>query len=188
MLLEQYIQQAKKIYEFKIGIAGEHSDDFTDKLESALQKYGLLKLSPGKKTPLQERPLDFPNLKNERVTYFDAELEYPTTVQVLEDYIGHCCDIQDSMILVRNQNDIQEMYQEELDGQKVYQTKLETAELESADPKAQDHVGGNRVMSLLAELEKARTDREIDPVKGAPKGEQADISEDGNNKSAIGSK
>lgn len=187
MLLEQYIQQAKKIYEFKIGVAGEQSDDFTDKLESCLQKYGLLKLSPGKKTPLQERPLDFPNLKNERVTYFEAELEYPTTTQVLKDYISNCCDCQEGMVLVRNAGDMQEMYQEELDGQKVYQSKLETEELESADPKAQDHVGGNRVMSLLAELEKARTEREIDPVKGAPKGESSDISEDGNNKSAIGS-
>ena len=82
---------------------------------------------------------------------------------------------------------MQEMYQEELDGQKVYQSKLETEELESADPKAQDHVGSNRTMSLLAELEKARSEREIDPIAGTPKGESNDISENGNNKSAIGS-
>ena len=62
MLLEQYIQQSKKIYEFKIGIAGEQSEGFTDQLESCLQKYGLKSLSPGKKTPIQERPLDFPNI------------------------------------------------------------------------------------------------------------------------------
>lgn len=187
MLLEQYIQQSKKIYEFKIGIAGEQSEGFTDQLESCLQKYGLKSLSPGKKTPIQERPLDFPNIQNQSVTYFEAELEYPTTSQVLKDYIAQCCDCVEGMILVRNTADMQEMYQEELDGQKVYQSKLETEELESADPKAQDHVGSNRTMSLLAELEKARSEREIDPVAGAPKGESSDISENGNNKSAIGS-
>jgi len=187
MLLEQFIQQSKKIYEFKIGVAGELPEDFADKMESALQKYGLKSLSTGKKTPIQERPLDFPNLRNEQVTYYEAELQYPTTVQVLKDYIGHCCDIVDSNVMVRNVNDMQEVYQDADTNKEVYQNKLETVELESADPKAQDHVGGNRVMSLLAELEKARNERDVDPVDGAPKGEQADITEDGNNKSAIGS-
>jgi len=187
MLLEQFIQQSKKIYEFKIGVAGELSEDFTDRMESCLQKYGLKNLSNGKKTPIQERPLDFPNLQNEQVTYFEAELEYPTTSQVLKDYIAHCCDCTEGYILVRNMNDMQETYQEESKDKAVYQSKLETEELESADPKAQDHVGGSRVMSLLAELEKARGEREVDPAAEAPKGEQADISEDGNNKSAIGS-
>src|SRR6056300_1073079 len=107
MLLEQFIQQSKKIYEFKIGVAGELPEDFADKMESALQKYGLKSLSTGKKTPIQERPLDFPNLRNEQVTYYEAELQYPTTVQVLKDYIGHCCDIVDSNVMVRNTNDMQ---------------------------------------------------------------------------------
>lgn len=187
MLLEQFIQQSKKIYEFKIGVAGDLPDGFTDSMESCLQKYGLKSLSNGKKTPIQERPLDFPNLSNQHVTYFETELEYPTTPQILEDYIASCCDCDRANILVRTAGDMAETYQEADTNKEVYQNKLETTELESADPKAQDHVGGNRVMSLLAELEKARNERENDPVDGAPKGEQADISEDGNNKSAIGS-
>ena len=183
----EYLTESKKTYEFKVGIAGALPEGCEDTLKTSLAKYGCTSLSKGKKTPIQERPLDFPNLQNEQVTYFEAELEYPTTSQVLKDYIAHCCDCTDSHILVRNMNDMQETYQEESIDKAVYQSKLETEELESADPKTQDHVGGSRVMSLLAELEKARGEREVDPAAEAPKGEQADISEDGNNKSAIGS-
>ena len=42
--------------------------------------------------------------------------------------------------------------------------------MEQADPKAQDHVAGNRVMDLPQELEVARKERNTDPNgSGAPK-------------------
>ena len=59
--------------------------------------------------------------------------------------------------------------------------------MEQADPKAQDTVGGNRIMDLLKELETARKDREIDPVEGVKPGESKDISDKENAKSPIGS-
>ena len=51
---------------------------------------------------------------------------------------------------------------------------------------AQANVGTDRVMSLLAELEKARNERDVDPVDGAPKGESQDIKNEENSKSVIG--
>ena len=47
--------------------------------------------------------------------------------------------------------------------------------MEQADPKAQDHVAGNRVMDLLIELEVARKVRNSDPFEAAPIGDSADI-------------
>ena len=68
----------------------------------------------------------------------------------------------------------------------AYESKLDTLEMEQADPKAQDHVAGNRVMDLLKELEVARKERNTDPMEAAPKGESADIDSSENTKAVIG--
>jgi len=148
--------ESKKTYPFKIGVAGELPEGFVDHLETCLQKYGVEKMSQGKKTPIQERPLDFPQLQNTEVTYFEIELNYPTTVQVLQEYIGNCCTIHQSHIIVRNPNEPQELYQQTKEAEE-YQTLLTTEEL--GGESAQKSVGDNRVMDLLKELEKARKER-----------------------------
>lgn len=183
MLLENYIQTAKKQYEFKIGVAGELPEGFADNLEMALQKFKGT-LTPGKKTPIQKRPLDFPQLDNVEITYYEATLDYPTTPQIMREYVGNCCGIDQSHVIVRNANEPQEQYQEDTEDD-AYETRLETEDM-GGDPKAQDEVGTSRVMSLLAELEKARNERDIDPVDGAPKGESKDIGDTENNKSVVG--
>ena len=75
----QILNESKKTYEFKIGVAGAPTDGIQDSLETALKKFDLISMSTGKKTPIQERPLDFPQLQNMEVTYYDAEVAYPTT-------------------------------------------------------------------------------------------------------------
>ena len=75
---EKYLTEAKKTYKFKFGIAGELPEGFADGCESCLQKFGLVNMSPGKKTPIQKRPLDFPKLQNVETHYFEVELSYPT--------------------------------------------------------------------------------------------------------------
>jgi hypothetical protein len=52
---------------------------------------------------------------------------------------------------------------------------------------AQADVAGDRVMSLLKELETARKENENDPMAGAPVGESKDIDDNENAKSPIGS-
>ena len=185
-MLEKYLTESKKTYEFKVGVAGELPEGFEDQLETAMQKFSVANMSTGKKTPIQERPLDFPQLQNMEVTYYEVEVNYPTTVQVLQEYVGKCCGIEQSHIIVRNMNEPQEAYQAEASGQDTYEAKLTTEELES-DPKAQETVGNTRVMDLLKELESARKERENDPMDGAPKGDSADIGDAENTKSTLGS-
>ena len=185
-MLEKYLAESKKTYEFKIGVAGEVPEGFEDKLETSLQKFSVANMSNGKKTPIQERPLDFPQLQNMEVTYWEVEVNYPTTQGVLQEYVGKCCGIEQSHIIVRNANEPQEAYQEERDDE-PYEARLTTEELESADPKAQDTVGSTRIMDLLKELESARKERDNDPMEGAPKGESADIGDAENTKSTLGS-
>lgn len=180
----EYLTESKKTYEFKIGIAGDLPEGCADKMESALQKFGVVKLSDGKKTPIQERPLDFPQLENMEVTYFETETTYPTTIQVLQEYLGSCCNIPQSHIIVRNPNEPQELYQQEKTDE-VYEPMLTKEEMESES--AQDKVGTSHVMDLLKELETARKDRSNDYVGEAPTGESKDIDNSENSKSPIGS-
>jgi len=181
---KEILTESKKTYEFKIGIAGEMPEGFQDSLESSLQKFNLLNISTGKKTPIQERPLDFPQLQNMEVTYFETEVEYPTTPQVMQEYIGDCCSIPQSHIIVRNANDPREEYQETKDDA-PYESKLNTEEL--GGESAQDAVGENRVMELLKELEKVREENKHGGAEGAPVGESQDIDSSENTKSPIGS-
>lgn len=178
-----YLTESKKIYEFKIGIAGDVPEDIEARMESALKKYGVSKVSKGKKTPIQERPLDFPRLKNIDVRYYEVELTYPTTSQVLQEYLGSCCEIEKSHIIVRTPGEPLERYQEDKT-EETYETILTTEDL--GGDSAQKDVGGNRVMELLKELEKARKERDHDPMEGAPQGESKDIDNKENAKSVIG--
>ena len=177
-----YLQESKKTYEFKIGIAGDLPDNCEDMIERCLQKFGCTKMSAGKKTPIQERPLDFPQLENCEVHYYEVTCTYPTTVQVLQEYIGSCCDVQQSHIIVRNPNEPQELYQQEK-SEEEYTAKLTQEDM--GGESAQQDAGGNRVMDLLKELETARKDRDNDPLDGAPQGESKDIGDVENTKSTI---
>ena len=187
-MFEKYLTEAKKEYKFSIGVAGELPEGFADSMETALQRFNVVSMSPGKKTPIQEKPLDFPQLPNSEVTYYEATLTYPTTPQVLSEYIPQCTDIERASIIVRTENDPALEYQSQKE-EDPYQPKLDTEDMGQAVPNAQETVGGERVMSLLKELETARKETENSPiadVKPAP--ESKDISDNIGTKSPIGSK
>jgi len=180
----EYLTESKKTYEFKVGVAGEIPEGFADRMETSLKKYGVLKMSAGKSTPIQERPLDFPQLSNTNVTYYEVELSYPTTVQVLQEYIGQCCDVSQSNIIVRNPNEPQEQYQQEKESGE-YVAKLTVEDMGQAEGDPQSSVAGGRVMDLLKELETARKERETDYVGEAPVGDSKDIGDAQNNKAVL---
>ena len=69
---KDYLTESTKSYDYKIKVAGTIADDFASRMETALQKFELAKLSAGKKTPIMTLPLDFPALSNESVTIFDV--------------------------------------------------------------------------------------------------------------------
>jgi len=177
-----YLTESKKTYEFKIGIAGDRPDGCEDMIETGLQKFGITKMSSGKKTPIQERPLDFPQLENTDVMYYEVELTYPTTVQVLQEYLGGVCSVPQSHIIVRNPNEPQELYQQE-DAKDEYTAKLTQEDM--GGESAQEDAGGARVMNLLKELETARKERSNDYVGEAPTGDSKDIGDAENSKAVL---
>lgn len=189
-----YLTESEKTYFFKVCVAGDLPEKFEEHMEVSLQKYSLKNITNGKRTPIQERPLDFPNLQNMEVTYFDVELAYPTTDQVLEEYIGSCTRIPRSHIRVVNPYARDTIAAGEQTGDArteskgPYEALLDSEYQDPIESKtAQQNVGDNRVMELLKELEKARSEREHDPMEAAPKGESQDIKNVENATSVLGS-
>lgn len=177
------LTESKKVYEFKIGIAGQLPDGCEADMKSCLEKFSVVEISQGKKTPIQERPLDFPQLENMEVTYYDASVNYPTTADILQNYIGKCCGIDQSHIIVRNMADPREEYQD-TKTEEAYEAMLTKEDMGGED--AQSEVASNRIMELLKELETARKEREHDPAAAAPTGESKDIDASENSKAVVG--
>ncbi len=183
---KEYLTESEKTYKFIVRVAGELPEDCEDKMETALNKYEVVNFNKVKTGPISEKPMDFPQLQNMEITHFGVEVKYPITSHVMEKYLSDCIPCSHERIIVRGEFDPVEEYQQEKDD-KPYEAKLNTTELEQADPDAQDKVAGNRIMDLLKELETARKEREIDPIDGVKPGESKDIGDKENAKSIIGS-
>ena len=163
----QYLTEAAKSYDYKIKVAGELADGFASRMETALQKFELAKMSSGKKTPIQTMPLDFPALSNEEVTIFEVTTNYPASPREMKEYLGAYLNVPQTHIVVRKPGEPSEEYQEQMQvaEKSEYKNKLQDIEMSDA-PKvnAEDFHSTKANMSLLKELLK---DREVD--KDMPK-------------------
>jgi len=155
-----YLTEAAKSYDYKIKVAGPLADDFKNRMETALQKFELAKMSAGKKTPIQSVPLDFPALSNEEVTIFDVTTNYPCSVQALKEYLADYMNVNAAMIVVRKPGEPTEEYQDTMAnaGKSEYVNKLMDIEMKDAPKVNKDeHTGDKYNMSLLKELLKDRS-------------------------------
>jgi hypothetical protein len=158
----QYLSESAKQYDYKIKVAGELDKDFANKLETALGKFDVAKLSAGKTYPIQETPLDFPYLKNIEVTIFDATTNYPASAHVMSEYLANTLNIARNQIVVRKPGEPTEQYQADMKVEKdksEFQSVLQ--DIEYKEDAANKH-------------EKRLQDREEkgtpSPVKAAHKG------------------
>jgi hypothetical protein len=103
---KQYLTEAQKSYDFKIKVAGPMPSEqgFATKMETALQKFELAKMSAGKKTPIMTMPLDFPALSNEEVTIYDVTTNYPASPREMKEYIGTYMNIKNKCKSLKSQN------------------------------------------------------------------------------------
>lgn len=160
-----YLVESTKTYKFTIRVAGEVPKEFPKHLEMAMGKYDVVKITTGKRSPIQEKPLDFPQLQNMEVTSFDVEVNYPATSYVLERYLVDTCAIPHSHIVVRSEFDpVDQQQMETTDESKPYEALLNTEDM--GGESAQKNAGQSRVMDLLKELETARKEREKEETNG----------------------
>ena len=161
----EYLTESKKTYKFKIKAAGELPEGFEDKMERALNKYEVVKFSKGSTTPIDKTPLDFPQIQNCEVTHFEAEVSYPVTSHILQEYLSCETDCARSHLRVSGENDpLDELQKDE--HEKPYETMLTKEDM--GGESAQQSVGQNRVMDLLKELDKVKKESEVDHTKGIP--------------------
>jgi hypothetical protein len=181
----EHLMESKKTYKFKVKVAGDLPEGFADRLETNLKKYDLINISSGRKTPIQESPLDFPQLHNMEVTTYEVEFNYPATSHTLKHYLAQNCSIHENYIVVHGEFDpIQELQDSKIDAQ-PYETLLTKEDM--GGQSAQSFAGQTRVMELLKELETARKERDIDPITGLSAGDSKKMDDKTNSKSPIGS-
>jgi len=164
---EQYLTESAKSYDYKIKVAGDIDlKEFANRMETALAKFEVAKMSAGKKTPIQSLPLDFPQLKNEEVTIWDVTTNYPASVREMHEYLGNYMNLPLTHIVVRKPGEPSEEYQEQMEVAKNSEYKNKLLDLEMQDsPKvnAEDFHSTKANMSLLKELLKDRKENKDQP-------------------------
>lgn len=151
---KEYLTESKKVYEFKVKIAGEVGKEFTKQIKQALDKYKVESCSAGRRTPIQESPVDFPEHKNVNVTIFDVCLAYPVNSVQVKAAIAEHLKLSLASINVLNLKEEEEIALNHLHDEKSGESLL-TKEYES-DSEGQNLVGEKQKMSLLKELNKTK--------------------------------
>jgi|TARA_R110000782_G_scaffold66259_1_gene134469 hypothetical protein len=176
--------ESKKTYNFIIRIAGDMPEGCADTMKTSLEKFDLVSFTGPKRTPIQETPMDFPQLQNMEVHTFEAEVSYPTVGHILERYLVDCCGVDHTHLNVRVPGEPVELEQREQKESEVYEPLIGKEDL--GGESAQQEVGGARVMDLLKELEVARAERNIEPSGDVAQTESKDINDSQNNKAVVG--
>ena len=162
----EYLTESKeeKKYSFKIKIAGDLPENCEDVMETALQKYQVAKFSKTKTTPIQSKLIDFPMLENASVTVFDVELEYPTTSQVLTNYMAEQTGVSLDCIRVRSplEDAESELNLEHMDEKEKKALLTQDYQKENN----QDKVGDKGISNFLKDLAKVRKESEPTQYKG----------------------
>jgi hypothetical protein len=150
---KEYLTESKKVYEFKVKIAGDCPKDCTEKIKLALSQYQLESCSGGKRTPIQERQVDFPEHANVNVTVFEVCTCYPATSLQIKNSIAETLKMSGTLIKVRNAMEERELAINNANAVKSGKSVLET-DYEKEDN--QKLVGDKHTMSLLKELGKSK--------------------------------
>lgn len=163
-----YISENKHEYKYTIKLAiTDMQDHYMDCLETALQKYQLKSASAFRKTPIQESPLDFPNVKNMPVFMSDIVLGYPASLDFLRTFVGNVTGISTQQIAVYSENDPRQietdLYLQRTSDQfkDQYQTALGNDYPATEKPPYGDQYN----ISFLKELETVRKNRECVTVE-----------------------
>jgi hypothetical protein len=102
--------QAKK-YEFRVKVAGTFSTEQETKLQSMLERFQVNAFKKVGTTPIQQLPLDFPQVKNCEVSIYEVSLDYPTTQQELTEYLSAGLEVSKQKLVVRKPGEPSEEYQ-----------------------------------------------------------------------------
>jgi hypothetical protein len=159
--LKEYLTESKKVYDFKVKVAGELPESFQENLKTALDRCKCIKLEKISTTPIQSLPLDFPTMKNCEVHIFEVICEYPiTSPEIINDVKS--LGLAEDCFRVRGSDEPSEMEQ----AAAVEETKTEVllTDAEIGDPKikGKNYFGDDFNRGFLKDLEKSAKQRKKD--------------------------
>ncbi len=165
-----YVAETKTEYNYVLKFAVyEMTDEMITCLEDSLKKYELKAASSFRKTPIQESPLDFPNVKNTPVFICDLTLGYPASLDFLRTYVCNEMEISPALLAVYSDCDPRQIETDlyldrsSKEYKKKYKTRLGSEYEETPDAKGLYGEAYN--VSFLKELEKVRKERDVTIVE-----------------------
>ncbi len=164
---DYYLVENAKEYKYRIKLAiNDLSTDQKCALEDALAKFDLRSVGSFTNTPIQQSPLDFPNVRNSKVYICEIVLGYPVTVDELRVFLSDKIGINQQEIAVYNNYDPRDNYSDEAIAITAgkdpdYVARLGTEYEEETKP----IYGKDYNDKFLAELEDMRKDRPVVEVE-----------------------
>jgi hypothetical protein len=149
---KDHLFESQKRYDFRIKIAGDFTAEQESTLKNALDKYAVSGWKKTGKTPIQQLPLDFPQVKNCEVNIYEVTLDYPTTQHELTEYIANHCGVNRSHLAVRSPNEPTEEYQHIEDKKREGALLTDPDYKESPNAKFEDYYGDKYNTGFVKEL------------------------------------
>lgn len=187
----EYLAESKKVYSFKIKVAGEIPENFENQLKERLERCKLASFSKISSTPVQKVPLDFPNLSNMEVTVYEVVCEYPiTSPEIAMEIKG--VGLQEECFRVRGSGEPSEIEQLEIDKENIGSVLTDSEYKDGVKVAHKDYFGNDFNKSFLKDLQTTAKQRKKelgqdkskpDVLSSAPKIKQ----DKAGAKSAIGS-
>jgi len=184
---KEYLTESKKVYNFKVKVAGEIPENFEKDLKTRMEKYSVVGFNKMKTTPVQKTPLDFPELTNKEVTVYEVILEYPVTAPELINEIKDI-GLTEECFRVRGSEEPSEVDQLQADSEPSGEALLDEMDMDKGNSKIKhkDYFGDDFNKSFLKDLSKTAKERCKEDGKGEYKLPKAKEDKVGK-KSAIGS-
>ncbi len=106
----QHLLEVQKTYEFRIKIANIDPTDTMDRLEAALDAYGVQSISKPKRLPIADNVIDFPSFGPTEVYIIDVSLTYPVNDAQLLQLVSERWGVNSANIVVVPRNHPEELW------------------------------------------------------------------------------
>jgi hypothetical protein len=163
--LKEYLAESKKVYSFKIKVAGDLPEKFQENLKVKLDRCKVMTLEKLATTPVQKLPLDFPTLENKEVTVFEVICEYPITGPEIVSDIRDM-GLAEECFRVRGSGEPTELDQLIVDNEPSGEALLNDSQYkETTAVKHKEYFGDDFNKSFLKDLEKSAKARKKDGMQ-----------------------
>lgn len=162
---KEYLAESKKVYSFKIKVAGELPEKFQENLKTKFDRCKVVTLEKIATTPVQKLPLDFPTLENKEVTVFEIVCEYPITGPEIVSDIKDM-GLAEECFRVRGSGEPTELDQLIIDNEPSGEALLNDSQYkETTAIKHKEYFGDDFNKSFLKDLEKSAKARKKDGMQ-----------------------